>query len=553
MFGNWKNVLKDLGLSTEENSKQPQGQDRLSIKDITRRQFLHGGIAAAGTLFFATSIAGIPIAASAKGTTEKIDIADLTKKFKFKGIVVSRGDADYAKYAYGELWNRLLPNRGPQLICVVADEQDVVEAVKFAKERRLKVAVRGGGHNWAAPSVRNSGMMIDLSQLTKVISIDVESKKGVFQPIISNRDAQKALNPKGLAFPTGHCPQVKLSGYLLSGGMAWNQGIWGHGCEGLEAIEMVTANGEMITASKEQNQDYYWAARGAGPGMFAICVRYHLKLYDLPKAITGSTYWYHYDDIHEVSDWVGKVAGQLHESVEFSEFIVDAPQKYQDKCQSSNGKIILVTGTCFANTPEEAKEKLAPLETCPVVGKAIDKALNVPYVFEQLFDMSGGLWPGDVRAKVDALFYDCSPTEPMMAMKEHFKKTPSKKTVYMFAVFTGKTLPPPIPKDMAFSMTGRLYGGSWTMWDKAADDKANIDWHEKCQKLTDPFVVGRYVAETDTTAHLDYPSRSFSKENWKKLADLRKKYDPSELFFDWREGLKEDHDDDGGSFSGGGY
>jgi len=107
----------------------------------------------------------------------------------------------------------------------------------------------------------------------------------------------------------------------------------------------------------------------------------------------------------------------------------------------------------------------------------------------------------------------------------------------MFAVFTGKTLPPPIPKDTAFSMTGRLYGGAWTMWDNAADDKVNIDWHNQCLKMTDEFVVGRYVGETDTTTDLTYPSKSFSKENWQKLAKLRRQYDPKGLFFDWKEGV----------------
>lgn len=535
VLGKLKVVLESLGVCTIDSTEENR-TDVVSVKAITRRQFLRRGAAAAGTAFIATSIAGIPIEAVAKNGP-KVDVSDLTKKYKFKGTVVQKGDADYGKQAFGELWNKLVPSRGPQVICIVNDENDVAEAVKFAKEKGLKVVVRGGGHNWTCSSLRNGGMLIDLSRLNKVISIDVANKKAILQPIISNREGQRAFNEKGLSYPTGHCPPVKLSGYLLSGGMSWNQGVWGHGCESVEAIEMVTADGEMITASKDQNQDYFWAAKGAGPGMFAICVRYHLKLYDLPKAITGSVYWYRYEDLLEVADWVGQVAGKLHESVEFSIFIVEAPAKLQDKYKSSNGKAVLVTGTCFANTPEEAKEKLAPLETCPLVGKVVDKSINSPLTFDQLFDASGDLWPGNLRCKVDALFFDCNPKLPFKAMQEHFKKSPSKKTVYMFAVFTGKTLPPPIPKDTAFSMTGRLYGGAWTMWDNAADDKVNIDWHNQCLKMTDEFVVGRYVGETDTTTDLTYPSKSFSKENWQKLAKLRRQYDPKGLFFDWKEGV----------------
>ena len=103
------------------------------------------------------------------------------------------------------------------------------------------------------------------------------------QPIISNRDIQRVLNAKGLAYPSGHCPQVKLSGYLLGGGMSWNQGVWGYGNESLEAVELVTAEGKLITASESDNADYFWAARGAGYGFFGVATRYHLKLYPLPK------------------------------------------------------------------------------------------------------------------------------------------------------------------------------------------------------------------------------------------------------------------------------
>ena len=74
------------------------------------------------------------------------------------------------------------------------DEQDVIAAIRFARENKWKVVVRGGGHNWCQPTLRNSGLLIDLSELNKVISIDVAARKAVVQPVISNRDIQKVLN-----------------------------------------------------------------------------------------------------------------------------------------------------------------------------------------------------------------------------------------------------------------------------------------------------------------------------------------------------------------------
>ena len=181
-----------------------------------------------------------------------------------KGHTSQKGDADFLELLHGNLWNRLIPVRSPEAIVRAADEDDIIAAVKFAKAKGLRVTVRGGGHNWSQPALRNGGLLIDIRDFTKVISVDVENRKAVIQPIISNRDVQKTLNPLGLSFPTGHCPQVKASGYFLGGGMAWNPTVWGSGAESVEAIELVTAQGELIKASETENVDYFWAARGAG-------------------------------------------------------------------------------------------------------------------------------------------------------------------------------------------------------------------------------------------------------------------------------------------------
>ncbi len=232
------------------------------------------------------------------------------------GVVAAAGDTNFTDLLHATLWNRLIPDRAPQVIVRVNDEQDIIAAILFARANKLKVVVRGGGHSWCQPTLRNGGMLIDLSNLNKVISIDPEARKAVLQPIISNRDVQQALNPLGMAYPSGHCPQVKLSGYLLGGGMSWNQGVRGHGCEGVEAIELVTSEGKLITASKTENQEYFWAARGAGSGLFGVVTRYHLKLQTLPKAMHGCSYFYPIEEAATVAAWLKRIAGSLAASVE---------------------------------------------------------------------------------------------------------------------------------------------------------------------------------------------------------------------------------------------
>jgi FAD/FMN-containing dehydrogenase len=502
---------------------------------LSRRFFLSRGLASASSLFLATGINTMPLLAK-QIAKAKLNAKSLKTEFKFKGDVLTPADADFRKIAFGRLWNKLQPNRLPQIIACVADEQDVVAAVKFARANKLKVCVRGGGHNWCCPTLRNSGILIDLTNLNKVISIDAANRKAILQPIISNREVQAYLKPYNLAYPTGHCPPVKISGYLLSGGMSWNQGVWGHGIESLEAIELVTPEGEMITASAEQNQDYFWAARGGGPGFFGVAVRYHLKLHALPKALSASVYHYPYENLVEVAEWLGPIAKKLPSMVELSLFVLQAPKELEDKCKSSAGKLCMVTATVFADSHDEVIEALKLLDTCPVLDKCLSKSIAQPTDFEALFDASGALWPGDLRNQVDAVFSNAPLSDLFKSVDQHLLKAPSEKAIVMFAVFTGENVPAPL-LDACFSMTAKLYGGPWTMWDKAEDDKANIDWHAKCIDLLKPMLSGHYVSETDTVNHPEYARASYREANWKRLAELRKKYDPDGVFFNFTEGL----------------
>lgn len=510
-----------------ELADAPEGKETEGY--MTRRKFLSAGVTAAGTYLLAN-----PIHSAFAAVPAGVNFAELKSKFNFAGRVVLPTDPTFNRALFGELWNQRHPTRHPDVIAQVTNEQDVVAAVKYAIANKLKVAVRGGGHNWAATSLRDGGMMIDLTNLNRVVSMDPVAKKAVLQPIISNREVQEHLNPHGLAFPSGHCPQVKLSGYFLSGGMAWNQGTWGHGCESVEAIEMVTPQGEMITATPTQNQDYYWAALGGGPGFFGVVVRYHVKLYSLPKAITASSYFYPHEDIVEVGKWLGPLQSKMPANVELSLWSVNAPPNLAEKAKSSNGKLTLVTATMFAETADEAKKALAILDTYPKLDTCLSKTIAQPTDFPSLFDASGSLWPINLRCKVDAMFSDAPVADVFASVKDLLVTAPSK-TVFMMAMFTGEKLPP-LPKT-ALSMSARLYGGPWTMWEEEADDATCIAWHNNVLEKVMPMISGHYIAESSTDSHPQFIKESYKEANWNKLAELRKKYDPTGVFFDFTQGM----------------
>jgi hypothetical protein len=160
-----------------------------------------GGLWAAGSIFVGTINPERVLAASKKAN---FDVEALRQAVKCDISLPT--DKDFKDKVYGGLWNRYYASRAPQVAVQVKTDADVIAAVKFAKANNMKVAVRGGGHNWCSPSLRNGGMMIDLTAMNKVISIDPVNKICVSEPIISNREIQQKAQTAWLSLPFWSLP-----------------------------------------------------------------------------------------------------------------------------------------------------------------------------------------------------------------------------------------------------------------------------------------------------------------------------------------------------------
>src|SRR5262249_8313396 len=256
------------------------------------------------------------------GRNATMDVQDLQSGIE--GKVTTATAAGYDQLRRELLWNQLTPARYPQLIVQVATEQDVVEAVRFARTHRMQIAVRGGGHSWVGFALRDGSLLLDLGRLNQV-AIDREARTAAIQPAVTGRVLTRQLAAHGLAFPVGHCPTVPLSGFVLNGGLGWNFNGWGPACFSVEAANVVTADGRLVVANQEHHADLLWAIRGAGPGFFAVVTQYRLKLYPVPRAITTSTYYYPLQRIAEVGAWAASIARQLPSGVGLTIFFAPGP------------------------------------------------------------------------------------------------------------------------------------------------------------------------------------------------------------------------------------
>jgi len=177
-----------------------------------------------------------------------------------------------------QVWNAMVDRR-PRMIAQCASVADVVTAVRAARELDLEIGVRCGGHSVLGLSVPEDGLMIDLTQLSAV-RVDAERKRAWIQGGTLLGALDEATQPHGLATTTGNVSHTGVGGLTLGGGMGWLARQHGLSCDNVVSFEMVTAEGQVVRASDEENPDLYWGLRGGG-GNFGIVTGFEFRLHDV--------------------------------------------------------------------------------------------------------------------------------------------------------------------------------------------------------------------------------------------------------------------------------
>lgn len=447
------------------------------------------------------------------------------------GSVTHRSDSRYEERRRASSWNELAPARYPDLIVQAKTEHDVVEAVRFARDRSMKVAVSGGGHNWVGFSLVDHSLLIDLSGLRE-ISIDAPARVATVEPGIRGGEFNDALAEHNLAFPVGHCPSVPVSGYLLNGGQGWNSGKWGVACFNIEAANIVTASGDILVVNEEQHPDLLWAMRGAGPGFFGVVTQYRLKLHSAPSAIAASTYFFPLADLESVGACASGVASQLPECVELTIFCASAPATLAERRRSSNGYVSVVSATAFAESREEGIAALAPLDEALAGHECLEKLLNQPRTMKALLQTSGMSFPERHRYLADTCWVGSALGDVLAVLRDAFSRAPSTKSLGACVIGTGGLDAGGRLSDGAYSMAAKALLLCYAIWEQPEEDAPNLLWHRGMIEQLDRFAVGHYVGESDIARDPKRAERSFTPAAWERLKSLRQKYDPEHRFHD---------------------
>ena len=441
-----------------------------------------------------------------------------------RGRLLLRGEDGYEEARVGRIFNARRPDRFPAAILEVADEQDVVAGVRLAVKRGWKVSVRAGGHSWAAWSLHDDALLLDLAALR---SIDYDETTGVASAGPATKGALELapyISERGRAFPGGHCATVGIGGYLLQGGQGWNGRLKGWACESVAAVDVVTAEGTLVRADAEHNADLYWAARGAGPGFPGVVTRFHLQTYEKPAVMWQDTWSFHLDDAEAVVHWLHDVLPTLDRRVEPVLAATRLPEvPLYDGVDHPGGTVLLLHTTCMADSDDEALRLLDVFEHGPLQGRELGHVKSPTSVLDENAAQLAQN-PDGYRYAVDCAWTNASAEVLAPLLMDIWR---GLETEHSFSIWYGWSPTRDLP-DMAFSVEGNVYVATYLIYsDEADDEKYRTRVHEQTSAIARDGGVGVYLGDTDFTRR---PDRFLTDANFARLEEIRAVRDPQRMF-----------------------
>jgi FAD/FMN-containing dehydrogenase len=265
----------------------PSSAAPLSSRGVSRRSLLRAtGIGAAG---FVTApwLKGLAAADEATPVATLSDTAWDDLASRLSGRLLRPGDAMYPAATVINAARYM--GAGPAGIAVCASPEDAASCVRWARGTGAPFAVRSGGHSYAGFS-NSDGLVIDVKGM-RAVSVDPATDTVTVAGGASNTDVGAGLQPYGVYFPGGRCPTVGVSGLTLGGGWGLSCRHLGMTCDTLLSTDVVTASGEIVTASETEHPDLFWAVRGAGGGNFGVHTSFTYKVTPVRDVTTFSLSW----------------------------------------------------------------------------------------------------------------------------------------------------------------------------------------------------------------------------------------------------------------------
>jgi FAD/FMN-containing dehydrogenase len=444
-----------------------------------------------------------------------LSIADAAKKLSstFSGQLLQPADVAYDDAR--KVHNGLVDKR-PALIARSRGVADVVGAVELARDLGLEVAVRGGGHNVAGRATIDGGLMIDLTPI-KGIYVDPRARTVRAQGGVTWAEFNRETQLHELAVTGGVVSTTGIAGLTLGGGLGWLMGKHGLALDNLRSVEVVTAEGKVMRASKEENSDLFWAVRGGG-GNFGIATSFEYQLHPVGPTVTGGLVAFPFDRARHVLRFFRDHTASLPDEHTLFAGVIHAPD--------GSGTKLAVLATCHCGPLDAGEKAVRPLKTFE--SPAMDAIGPMPY--SQLNSMLDAAYPKGALNYWKSSFLAELSDDAIDTMIESFARCPTPMGQILLEHFHGAATRVAV-SDTAFPH--RALGYNLVViseWMERANTDRSIAWaRQSYAEMESFFASGRYVNYLGDDETGDPVVMAYG-PNYRRLQEIKSKYDPNNFF-----------------------
>jgi FAD/FMN-containing dehydrogenase len=421
----------------------------------------------------------------------------------FAGQLIQQGDRDYdsARSVFNGMYDRR-----PALIARCGGVADVIAAVGFARDNDLEIAIRGGGHSVPGYSCVDDGIVIDLRTMNGV-------------------DVDRETQVHGLATTGGRVTTTGIAGLTLGSGSGWLERKHGFTVDNLISAQVVTASGEVVTASEDENEDLFWGLRGGG-GNFGVVTSFEYRLHELGPIVAGGLLAYPRDAAPELFPaWRDLMAEAPDELCGAFAFLTAPPEDFVPesvRMKPACGVVVLFAGAVDEGmrVVEDMKERLG--------APALDLVAPMPYlVVQQLLDAGNPAgrpqyWKSDNLGEMS--------DGAIETMVTHANRIASPFSILVVEPKGGAILATP-EDDVA--LPGRdaactYYGIA--QWEDPAEAEGHIAWARELGEAMKPFARGDVALNFVMDEGQERVQSTFGPDKYARLVALKDRYDPDNLF-----------------------
>jgi FAD/FMN-containing dehydrogenase len=424
------------------------------------------------------------------------------------------------------IWNGAI-DRHPACIARCAGVADVVAAVRFARERDLEIAVRGGGHGVAGTAVCDDGVMIDLSAM-RTVSVDPAGRTAWVQGGALWGDVDHETQAHGLATTGGIIGHTGVAGLTLGGGIGFLMRKHGLAVDNLVAAEVVTADGSIVQASANEHPDLFWALRGGG-GNFGVVTSIRFALHPVgPRVMAGPVFW-PADDTTDVLRFYRDFAAEAPDELGTVVRLGTVPP-LPDVAQELHWRPAIAVACCYAGAVEDGEravralrrfgtplvDLLAPAPYVAFQGGLDDTVLHGWHYYWKATNLAG--LSDDVIAVIADHAYAASSARSYAAMFHMggaVARVPPDATAYA-------------ARDVAHNI---IIDAVWLPDESGEHAAAETAWARRFLQALQPHRAGGvYVNFLDSDDDSDRVREAYGDQNYRRLAQVKANYDPDNAF-----------------------